>query len=609
MRLPSPVDPDRYIGTVTQVTASQVQVNLPNATARPERRGLSKGAVGDFVFIDCERVKLLGRIVETRLPDVERLAVEPKLGTVPDPNPIGRVQLLAAVEQGTNQLKRGLPAFPRIGDGVYLSDPQLLADLIRNSVAKPGERTLSIGRIDTADGVDICLPPEKVFGRHCGIFGATGGGKSWTLATLIHQLKEAGGKAIVLDPTGEFAEIGALDDVFVFEAGAANHKPVHFPYRQITEDDLFSLFRPSGQSQGPKLREAIKSLKLVHALNGQNVQGLQVNNGLIEKMNRSRAAYFGALEAHATAIHAPTCEFDIIRLPEQIKNECVYASGNVAGNFGNADQNSAGYCETLISRINTLVHSKELECIFQTKGTSLAEELARFIEDDARDLALVSFRDVRFEHNTREILLNVIGRYLLNMARGGVFRDRPLVVFLDEAHQFLGRAVGDEHGSVPLDSFGLIAKEGRKYGLTCVLATQRPRDVPQDVLSQLGTLFVHRLTNDQDRETVERACGDLDRGAAQFIPMLAPGEAIVIGPDLPAPVPVFIHPPPSPPDSKGPQFQEYWAQRQSRLKMQITNPVEQRAAHVAAEPASVEVAPEVTAAASQVVDIDDEIPF
>jgi len=78
----------------------------------------------------------------------------------------------------------------------------------------------------------------------------------------------------------------------------------------------------------------------------------------------------------------------------------------------------------------------------------------------------------------------------------------------------MGRSVGDEFNSVSLDAFGLIAKEGRKYGLTTVLATQRPRDVPQDVLSQLGTLFVHRLTNERDRETIERACGDLDRSAA-----------------------------------------------------------------------------------------------
>jgi DNA helicase HerA-like ATPase len=159
------------------------------------------------------------------------------------------------------------------------------------------------------------------------------------------------------------------------------------------------------------------------------------------------------------------------------------------------------------------------------------------------------------------VLLNIIGRYLLGLARAGRFREAPIILFLDEAHQFLGRTVGDEYASVRLDSFGLIAKEGRKYGLACVLATQRPRDIPQDVLSQLGTLIVHRLTNEHDRNTVEHACGDLDQAATQFIPMLAPGEAIVIGPDLPTPLPLKMQKPKSPPNSKGPQFQAYWTNR------------------------------------------------
>jgi uncharacterized protein len=49
------------------------------------------------------------------------------------------------------------------------------------------------------------------------------------------------------------------------------------------------------------------------------------------------------------------------------------------------------------------------------------------------------------------------------------------------AHQFLSKTVGDDVNKVQLDAFGLIAKEGRKYGLTCLLATQRPRDIPEDV--------------------------------------------------------------------------------------------------------------------------------
>ena len=60
----------------------------------------------------------------------------------------------------------------------------------------------------------------------------------------------------------------------------------------------------------------------------------------------------------------------------------------------------------------------------------------------------------------------------------------------------------NEHNKVELDAFGLIAKEGRKYGLTCVLATQRPRDIPEDVLSQIGMFVVHRLINERDRQIV-----------------------------------------------------------------------------------------------------------
>ncbi|SOB79126.1 hypothetical protein SAMN06297144_0389 [Sphingomonas guangdongensis] len=572
MTLTNPVESDRYVGTVTQVTASYVHVNLPNAAPGREQRGTSRGAVGDFVFVDCERSYILGRVVETRLPDGERLSVEPLIGTDGAVNPIGRVQLLAAVEQQSNKLKRGVVQFPRIGDGVYLAKSHLLATLIRNAVADADDLTLSIGRIDAADGVDVCLPPDKLFGRHCGVFGATGGGKSWTVATLVEQLKAAGGKAIVLDPTGEFADMDCVDSVYTF--GESDGQILaHFPYQQMTEDDLFSLFRPSGQSQGPKLREAIRSLKLATAVGANVPEGVTVHEGLIVKVAKQRAPFQNAVRANAQQLHAPGCAFDIQRLAEQIKQECVQAMSNQHPNcYGNVDHSTLAHCETLIARINTLVASPELQCVFGQQGASLVDGLRAFFADETRDVAVVSFKEVRFEHNTREILLNVIGRFLLAEARRGSFREAPMVVFLDEAHQFLGRTVGDEYASVKLDAFGIVAKEGRKYGLTCVLATQRPRDVPADVLSQLGTLIVHRLTNDQDRETVERACGDLDRGAAQFVPMLAPGEAVVIGPELPAPVPIFVRRPASPPDSRGPAFQSSWLHRRdARLAAQEPN--------------------------------------
>ena len=167
-------------------------------------------------------------------------------------------------------------------------------------------------------------------------------------------------------------------------------------------------------------------------------------------------------------------------------------------------------------------------------------------------------QDLSFEHNARELLTNALGRYLLTKARERVFQTKPTVVILDEAHQFLNKNIGDENNRVQLDAFGLIAKEGRKYGLTTILATQRPRDIPEDVLSQMGMFVVHRLINEKDRQIVESACGNLDASAAAFLPTLGQGEAIIVGVDFPMPTPVKIIEPDHPPKSKGPDYEKYW---------------------------------------------------
>jgi len=77
-------------------------------------------------------------------------------------------------------------------------------------------------------------------------------------------------------------------------------------------------------------------------------------------------------------------------------------------------------------------------------------------------------------------------------------------------------------------------------------------------LSQVGTLIVHRLTNDRDREIVERACGEVDRTASAFLANLQQGEAAIIGVDFPIPLTIRISRPVSPPASDGPNYQRAW---------------------------------------------------
>ncbi|MGR3315112.1 ATP-binding protein [Roseovarius indicus] len=587
--LASLIDPSKRIGTVTRVTASAVELTLPNALAALGRRGLAKGSVGDFVFVDCDRSAILGRVTEVGIPDRQRSVLEHQIETDPTVEPQGRIQLLATVSKTTRKVTRGINTQPRVGDGVYLAEGGALSNSIKNALEGDMKRDsapllVELGHLSGLDDAALSIPPEKLFGRHCGVFGATGGGKSWTVSRLANEIVRIGGKCILFDPTGEFAGkvAGAKQLAFspIDETGA---EQVHFPHKNLSEIDLYSLLTPSPQVQGPTLRSAIKSLRLAKALlagrggyvyeedNGRKKFDIGgkgfvevLANGTIRKAGNSRHALSVAQISLADEINSDLCDFDLSMLAEQIRYECVKQGSNsdhgVLGNFGKPDDFALGACNHLNVRIETYLGAPELACMFKADGQDIASVIEEFIVDGAQRALVISFRDVSFKYNARELLLNTLGRHFLEMARGNRFVANPLVCVLDEAHQFIGRSIGDEHNHVTLDAFGFIAKEGRKYGLTTVIATQRPRDVPQDVLSQLGTLFVHRLTNDRDRETIERACGDLDRNAAAFIPSLAQGEAIIVGPDLPAPLPIMMSKPEKgqQPESHGPEYQKYW---------------------------------------------------
>lgn len=254
-------------------------------------------------------------------------------------------------------------------------------------------------------------------------------------------------------------------------------------------------------------------------------------------------------------------------MPQQIEQECVYPEGfdkspdaqkgkRDTSIWGGEDGNFS-HCLSLVTRIDTILKSPAFNCVFHSREESLSNEIDTFIGSGKR-LLRVCLSGVAYEFKAREIIANVIGRDLLMRARDNKFITNPLIVIVDEAHNFLGRNIGTEDTATKLDSFEFIAKEGRKYGLNICLATQRPRDITEGVLSQMGTLIVHRLTNDRDREVVERACGEIDRSASAFLPNLKPGEAAILGADFPIPLPIQIKKPTTKPNSDGPDFQKAW---------------------------------------------------
>lgn len=560
----SPFDRQRYVGSVCTVRPAAVDVNLPFAPRLGSTHVagylLQRGQVGEFVVIEGEEHAVLGRLIETRLPERDRLTVEPTHEVDQRPNPVGVVQLLTAIDLETGTPLRGVPISPRIGQHVFSAHPLVVKQVVEAGTTPDAQR-INLARFPHARDTLVSLSPAQLLGRHCAVLGATGGGKSWTLALLVEEIVRLGGKAILFDATGEFHTLDHPGITHMHLGGRKTdlndpRRFLSFPYWELTESDLFVLLRPSPGVQAPKLKEALRSLKIAHLVPGM------APHGLIRKSGALRHPFEAACVQYGLALRRPGTYFDIHQLSNQIWEECVWPSGfnaAQAGNWGGANANEQSACATLMSRIESELASPNLECLFAPAGLeSLPTVVEAFLANPVHRVLRISLEFLSFEHNAREVVANAVGRYLLGLARQGRFMTNPLVTLLDEAHQFLDKSVGDEFSRTDLDAFGLIAKEGRKYSLTCVLATQRPRDIPEDVLSQMGMFIVHRLINERDRNVVEKACGDLDASAAAFLPTLGQGEAMVVGVSSPMPLPVAINRPARAPSSRSADYENLW---------------------------------------------------
>ncbi|MCK4081909.1 MULTISPECIES: ATP-binding protein [Acinetobacter] len=548
-------------GKVNAISANSLQfefINLQHEPAYFEGRRYGKGEVGEFVIIESQINLILGRIIEIKKADLELSNLDI----------VGRVQLLGSIQMDNLKVTAGIDYYPSINDLIYSAPHAFIADIpIRMSNIKP-KVELEIGSIDLDRDCKITVTPEKLFGRHLGILGSTGGGKSFTTARILEECLKHNSRIILLDPTGEYRGFNS-EDTFHVHLGkpmyeVADSKECFLPPECFIETDFLALFEPSGKVQGPKFKEAIRSLKIA------NSKPEVFTNGYIPKVNSYKYDFLAAINDPSLDLNCPNLTFNIFNLNIQIEHECVFPEFSTSftspkdpNRWGNTDGASYTSCLPLISRITSIIHSPPFNTLFTSSTTklSLTKVLSRFAtsNDTTKKLLRIDLSGIPFEYKAREIIANCIGRVLLNESRKGTFSNKPIVVFLDEAHNFIGKTIGNEDTLAKLDAFELIAKEGRKFGLNICLATQRPRDITEGVLSQLGTLIVHRLTNDRDREIVERACGEIDKAASDFLPSLQPGEAVIIGNDFPIPLTINIKKPTIKPNSEGANFQENWA--------------------------------------------------
>lgn len=568
-----PFDHTKFIGYVCEVSPQFIKMQIPSAhlvnTFYFNGNIYSGGCVGGFVVIEGQNIGFLGRIFELTLPQGERTELTERDFTEGNTefHPMAKIELLAIFDQyKPKSLIKTASAFPNVGSKVYSCSEAQIGSYISSFGIKTGEELGIIAPIGilTTNNAPCNISLNSLFGRHCAVLGTTGGGKSWTVARLIELIANySSNKAIVIDATGEYNMNDNLSHSIKMGTGE-----YLFDYRQLSIDELFFLLRPSSKTQVPKLMEAIRSLKMI-ALDENNLlqsyyetnpDGTLKKNNLV-KFNKAKRPYEVFKYRHLEQIEEPRCNFEFKNLASQITQECLWDSSREGPHaWGGKNDTDVSNCISLISRVNNIYATSEYNQIFGFDSNRFpnAKDILKSIDEfisSEKSILKLDFSNVSFDYQVREILVNAIGQYLLKNARNGKFKQSPIVVFIDEAHQFLNKNVADEYFTAkPLDAFEKISKEARKYGLFLCIATQMPRDIPLGTLSQMGTFIVHRLINEQDKKAVESAASAANRSSLSFLPVLGEGEALIVGVDFPMPLTIKIAPPHNKPNSNTPKL-------------------------------------------------------
>lgn len=237
----------------------------------------------------------------------------------------------------------------------------------------------------------------------------------------------------------------------------------------------------------------------------------------------------------------------------------------------------AQFVDTLNLRIRSLLAGNRLRTVIHPEdftSITLDSWLIDYVGADQAENGAIAVLDLSLvPSEVIHIVVSVLARIIfeaLQRYRRENGHELPTTLVLEEAHTFVHRELGGESappaGRECARVFERIAREGRKFGLGLVLASQRPSEVSPTVLSQCNTFLLHRLVNDRDQELVKRLVPDGLGPLLRELPSLPTRRAILLGWAAPAPILVEVQDIPEElrPHSPDPAFWDVWIGEQPR---------------------------------------------
>lgn len=486
------------IGRVTAVDGATVRGLLQKSEDADLETGHGRAQIGSMVKVRTRKSSVFGVISDITTTE---LSLD---GAEEEKHLIAIDMVGESFDEGEGEgagaqalsFQRGVSCYPSLGEEIFTTTKAELQAIF----AQPNQSNVRIGTIYPDYELPAYLMTDNVLGKHFAILGSTGSGKSCSTTLILRSIlsHHPNGHIVMLDPHDEYAT--AFGDL----AYVLHPDRFQLPYWLLNFEEITEVLidkqAPDSRTQMEILKTAILQAKIKHAENSDYGTNVTVDTPVPYSLNE--------LIQHINTLQGR------LEKPE-----------------------GASPYMRLKSRLDNLRGDKRFDFMFS--GLFVRDNLVDILSNllripvDGKPISIVDLSGIPSE--VTDVVVSVMCRIIFDFALWSVpAQALPVLVVCEEAHRYI--PVDDSLGFGPTKrAITRIAMEGRKYGVSLCLVSQRPSQLSPNILSQCNTLFSLRLTNEADQDVVQRALPEHALGLLNALPSLRTQEAVAVGEGLALP--------------------------------------------------------------------------
>jgi hypothetical protein len=389
----------------------------------------------------------------------------------------------------------GITQYPYIGAVAHRIRKKDLTTIYRSS----DPSAVTIGALSQAADIPAVVSVDALLSRHFAVVGTTGTGKSTAVTLLLHLIAKhkPNQRILILDPHNEYTS------AFGDKANTITAESLDLPFWLLNLEEFQQVVfrgREGSEEEVDALREFIPKAKTIYRYGAGNSV-------------RRKAGSGGSFTADTPV---PYRLADLLKLIEE-------EIGSLDGALRRLT------LRLLKSRIEAAINDPRFAFLFGSHDATdrIDSVLSNIYRVPIAGKPITVFQMSGIPSEVVNSVASVLCRLAFDIALASQSKVKTLVV-CEEAHRYIPSDAGSAFAPTR-DAIARIAKEGRKYGVSLAIITQRPNELDPTILSQCNTVFSLRLGNDEDQDVMRKAISNGSRSTLAFLSSLADRECIAFG--------------------------------------------------------------------------------